>query len=170
MRRVTEDPSLAHRPPRQGPANKQIGNRRLTEDPRPIPRTREGSAFFAFWPAREAPVKVKDGSVVVTELHPAMHLVIEVLDDVAQSYGLPEIVITSGRDGQHMVGSKHGAGEAVDARLSEFLGQIAQRVRQRLDAHRPRTYDVVLELTPTTCTRCGATLRGTHLHVEFDPK
>ena len=67
-----------------------------------------------------------------------------------------DMIITSGIDGQHMEGSRHYTGEALDFRRSHlspeecdlFVGDL----RRRLD----RDYDVVLE--------------SDHVHCEYDPK
>lgn len=74
-----------------------------------------------------------------------------------QAVGLPhEIVITSGTDGSHMVGSKHYSGEALDVRISNFpnkeaVATFARLLRLRLGGD----YDVVIE--------------ADHLHIEYDP-
>ncbi|MBI4241484.1 MAG: hypothetical protein HY613_07180 [Candidatus Rokubacteria bacterium] len=125
-------------------------------------------------------MKLKDGTVNTQNLHPALGLVLNVLDVVIQEFGVGEATITSAQDGKHMVGSKHHQdrpdlpGEAVDARVIDILERYRSRVKELLDATLPRTYDVVLELTPTsvTCKKCGETmyLKGPHLHVEHDPK
>ncbi len=121
-------------------------------------------------------MKVKDATVNLTNLHPDMAIVLEALDAVAKEYGLEEITVTSGQDGSHMMGSKHHQdrsdlpGEAVDGRLVDILQGFCRRVKEILEDQRPRTFDVVLELTPTTCPKCGAGLKGTHCHVERDPR
>ena len=120
-------------------------------------------------------MKPKDATVNLVNLHPAMAPVFDALDAVAREFGLPEITITSGQDGNHMKGKHHQEdlsvpGEAVDARLRDVLEEFARRVKERLDLNRPRTYDVVLETTPTVCPRCKVILKGTHVHVEHDPK
>ena len=67
-----------------------------------------------------------------------------------------DVVITSGTDGQHMVGSKHYSSEALDLRISNIpvldLPLYVERLRARLG----HDYDVVLE--------------SDHIHVEFDPQ
>ena len=73
------------------------------------------------------------------------------------AWDLPfDVVITSGTDGTHKVGSKHYGGDALDFRTSnipaDLLNLYIARVKARLGKH----YDVVLE--------------GDHLHIEFDPK
>lgn len=63
--------------------------------------------------------------------------------------------ITSGDDGDHMVGSKHYEGLALDFRIrtieQRLQGPVAIAVREALGDE----YDVVLE--------------ATHLHVEYHP-
>jgi len=121
-------------------------------------------------------VKVKDSSVNLSNLHPDMALTFEALDAAAREYGLEEITCTSGQDGSHMRGSKHHQdrpdlpGEAVDGRLMDLLAGFCRRVAELLQQKAPWTFDVVLETTPTVCPKCGAGLKGTHIHVERDPK
>ena len=121
-------------------------------------------------------MKPKDATVNLATLHPAMGPVFDILDDVARAFELPEIMITSGQDGSHMKRSKHHQdrldlpGEAVDASLRDILEEFARRVKARLELMSPRTFDVVLEMTPTACPKCGTSLKATHLHVEHDPK
>ena len=125
-------------------------------------------------------MKVKDSSVKIDRLHPAMGLVLDVGDEAAREFGLDEATITSGQDGRHMVGSKHHQdrpdlrGEAVDISVRVILEAFRDRVKQLLEHARQRTYDVILELTPTTvfCEKCShkMELKGPHLHVEHDPK
>ena len=121
-------------------------------------------------------MKPKDPSVNLAGLHPAMAPIFDILDAVAREFGLEESTITSGQDGNHMAGSKHHQdradlpGEAVDARLRDVLEAFCRRVKELSEDRHPRTYDVVLEMTPTICPKCGAGLKGTHCHVEHDPK
>lgn len=125
-------------------------------------------------------MKLKDSTVKVDRLHPAMGLVLDVLDEAAREFGLDEVTITSAQDGSHMIGSKHHQdrpdlrGEAVDARVRDILEKFSERTKILLESGRPRTYDVRLELTPTTvfCEKCShkMELKGPHLHVEHDPK
>lgn len=72
------------------------------------------------------------------------------------------LVVTSGSDGKHKVGSKHYSGDAVDLRVWNLPGydatdtsgsvkQIAAELGRRLGDE----FDVVYE--------------GDHLHVEYDP-
>ena len=79
-----------------------------------------------------------------------------VVDGVLRLRG-SECIITSVKDGKHMVGSLHDKGRAFDCRTSQFrspnlLPQIAQECREALGPE----FDVVLETD--------------HLHVEWDPE
>jgi hypothetical protein len=125
-------------------------------------------------------MKVKDPTVKIDHLHPAMGLVLDVADEAAREFGLDEATITSGQDGRHMVGSKHHQdrldlrGEAVDIGVRPILEAFLGRVKQLLEHARQRTYDVILEVTPTwvTCPKCAHqfAIQGTHVHAEHDPK
>lgn len=67
-----------------------------------------------------------------------------------------ECVVTSGRDGQHMEGSKHYEGKAIDFRTFHLhlheLDAVVKAAKNALG----KDFDVVVE--------------GDHLHVEKDPK
>ncbi len=67
-----------------------------------------------------------------------------------------DIVITSGTDSQHMVGSKHYTGEALDFRSQgvdkDALNLWVERVTERLG----QDYQVIRE--------------ADHVHIEWDPK
>ncbi len=68
-----------------------------------------------------------------------------------------ECTITSCVDGQHMAGSLHAKGAAIDLRTRHVphaieLRQIVDRIKECLGAE----YDVVVETD--------------HLHIEYDPK
>jgi pantothenate kinase-related protein Tda10 len=75
--------------------------------------------------------------------------------NAAQELGL-SIVITSGTDGQHMIGSRHGDAAALDfrtrnlARAQVDAWMVAMRRRLGPD------YDLVDEVD--------------HIHVEYDPR
>lgn len=74
-----------------------------------------------------------------------------------------DAVCTSAKDGQHMDGSLHYEGLAVDLRtrdLSDATSHtLAAKIRERLngDANKNRPYQVILETVPV------------HIHVEWDP-
>jgi hypothetical protein len=98
-------------------------------------------------------VRLKPG-VEVRGLKPEMALAALIVAGVYSSEG-HDCTITSGRDGQHMRGSRHYWGHALDFRTrnvpNEKRPALAEAVREALGGE----FDVVLE--------------STHLHVEFDP-
>lgn len=65
-----------------------------------------------------------------------------------------ELVITSATDGDHMSGSKHHCGDAVDLR-SRTLDD-PEAVTRELKDKLGRDFDVLYE--------------GNHIHIEYDPK
>jgi len=67
-----------------------------------------------------------------------------------------DVVITSLMDGEHMEGSKHYEGMAVDLRTFFFTREEVENVATDLHAELGEDYDVVVE--------------PTHIHVEYDPK
>jgi hypothetical protein len=98
-------------------------------------------------------VRAKIGTILDLnqEIQEAYHLA----EGIYQDYGY-ECVVTSGRDGTHMAGSKHYGGDAIDLRTrhvkdNNTIAMIAQELQIVLGDD----YDVVVE--------------GTHIHVEYDP-
>lgn len=98
--------------------------------------------------------------VSIKRLVPQMLLALRVMEDLFNQYGLPT-VITSGNDGQHMDGSKHYEGAALDFRshhapnLAKGIAQAAKSKLQILG------FDVIFE---------SPNLPNEHIHVEYDPK
>lgn len=64
-----------------------------------------------------------------------------------------DVTITSGMDGEHMVGSKHYIGEALDIRL---LGARTNEFRVLIAKRLGADYQVILE--------------NDHIHIEYSPK
>jgi hypothetical protein len=83
--------------------------------------------------------------------------IIDELHITAAALGLPKPIITSATDGDHKVGSVHGAGNALDLRCASQgpCTQWAMTLKQALGPG----YDVMWENNPTG---------GNHLHVEYD--
>lgn len=83
--------------------------------------------------------------------------------EIWEQCGVPELVVTSINDGQHMKLSKHYRGEAMDLRTHNVReeGRDPEILRAHLAASLGKDYDVILEFTNT---------EREHLHVEFDPK
>lgn len=97
----------------------------------------------------------KDG-VQLAGLHPRVMLRLPDIESVTKFIFTREAVITSALDGQHMEGSLHSRGRALDLRINDqpqpkILGYF-QMMKQRLG----KDWDVVLE--------------NDHLHIEWDPK
>lgn len=65
-------------------------------------------------------------------------------------------VVTSGRDGQHQVNSKHYTDAALDFRIFHLQADELHTVVQALKRTLGQDFDVVIE--------------PSHLHVEYDPK
>lgn len=74
------------------------------------------------------------------------------------AYGGP-VTVTSMRDGQHMAGSLHFQGRAVDIRTDDLSPTAASQWARRISFMLHELgFDTILELNPP------------HIHVEFDPK
>ncbi len=94
--------------------------------------------------------------VKVAGMRPEILLAAVAAERVFEKAGF-ECTITSCVDGQHMVGSLHSKGAAIDLRTRHVphaieLRQIVDRIKECLGAE----YDVVVETD--------------HLHIEYDPK
>ena len=70
-----------------------------------------------------------------------------------------DLVITSATDGQHMAGSLHYEGKALDLRASEAWG-YSDRVRKQIVQHLRRTLGPAFDVV----------LHDSHVHIERDPK
>ena len=98
-------------------------------------------------------LQLKDNSVNLDGLRMPMLLALQRAGRIYQAQGMESLVVTSARDGEHMAGSLHYCGCAVDLRIWGLPDPVsaADRLRREL----PTAFDVWLE--------------STHLHVEFDP-
>lgn len=99
-------------------------------------------------------IQLLDNSVNLDGLQLPMVLAIWWVAQVYRKQGMESLTITSARDGEHMKGSLHYCGAAVDFRIWGLPDPkaAADELKRQLD----KEFDVVLE--------------STHLHVEFDPK
>jgi len=96
--------------------------------------------------------------VDISILTPQIVLGIFICERVYQLYTPNACVITSGFEGNHMEGSLHYNGDAVDLRLPVKYYSIAddhQKLVLALQNHLGDGFDVVLEKT--------------HIHIEYDP-
>ncbi len=71
-----------------------------------------------------------------------------------------DMVITCGANGQHMVGSKHAAGDALDIRTKHLTPQELAALVAALQQRLGPDYDLVMEDVGKT---------NEHLHCERDP-
>lgn len=74
---------------------------------------------------------------------------------------IPELTVTSLRDGHHMTGSLHPHGEAVDIRTHGLGTDLPPVLIQKIKTILGPGYDVILESRGTP---------NEHIHVEWDPK
>lgn len=106
-------------------------------------------------------VAVKSASVKIGQLHPKMEAVIVAVAGAARAMGLPQPVITSGNDSNHMNGSLHFKNRALDFRGNNIKVTVGKLLAENVAGRLGSQYDVVFEtfLQPA----------NNHLHVEFDP-
>ncbi|MEK9724932.1 MAG: hypothetical protein VW405_15810, partial [Rhodospirillaceae bacterium] len=105
-----------------------------------------------------------DRTVIKTKLgvRPRSLTIAAAVANVAALWGVT-VTITSGEDGRHMPGSRHGTGDALDVRSrAPFKGPVEKRaflaaVLSRLGA----SYDGILE------DEGG---KNEHFHIEHDPR
>ena len=121
------------------------------------PRTIDGIVS-----ARTYGVGMKSG-VRISDLDPSMEPVIGAVVQATRNLGLPQPVITAGRDGRHSPNSLHYGGLALDFRGNNI--SIADGTRLEAEVRRllGAGYDVGYE------TFRNAPARN-HLHVEHDPR
>ena len=99
-------------------------------------------------------LSLKQG-VSVSDLQPQIVLGLLVANSVFSRYA-KSVVVTSGSDGQHMAGSLHYSGNAVDLRSHDLLPQTLNRIVLDLRSALGRDFDVFIE--------------SDHIHLEYDPK
>ena len=99
---------------------------------------------------------IKQG-VKARGLQPEIALAVAEAREVYREFNA-EIVITSLLDGEHMKGSKHYDGQAVDLRVRHLSRSDWSTVASRIRVALGPEYDVVLEAEKL------------HIHIEFDPK
>jgi hypothetical protein len=110
--------------------------------------------------AREG-VRVKSNAVKISRLHPKMEPVIVAVAAAARKLALPQPVITSGNDSQHMKGSLHFKNRALDFRGNNIQPAVGKRLESEVRAILGQDYDVAFELFMNASNN--------HLHVEYDP-
>ncbi len=98
-------------------------------------------------------MKLKSG-VRLLGIKPELLIAIQVANDIWSKYG-QELVITSGVEGAHKVGSKHYSGYGVDLRSRYFSENTKTKVVQELKDSLGSEFDVISHKT--------------HIHIEYDP-
>ena len=97
---------------------------------------------------------------VKTTVMPKNLVIMAACANVAEAMGI-EVVVTSGKDSKHMMGSKHYAGNALDIRSKNFksyedkllyLDAVMERLGEK--------YQGILEFVDTP---------NEHFHIEYDP-
>jgi hypothetical protein len=99
-------------------------------------------------------MRIKPG-VILDKLQSPMLRVL-LATNVAFSRQGSEVTITSALDGEHMKGSLHYKGLALDFRTQGLPLFIQNKIVKEINSELGDDFDVVLEKT--------------HLHIEFDPK
>ena len=92
---------------------------------------------------------------VKADVRPKSLTIMAAAANVAELLGL-SLTVTSGEDGQHMAGSRHYTGDAIDIRRRNLAAGQVEQVMGGLKERLGAGYDVVLERT--------------HIHVEYDPR
>lgn len=92
---------------------------------------------------------------VVLSVGASMARALPVIEQCVEKVTGVELVITSASDGQHMVGSKHYTGEAIDIRIHHLEMEDKRKLRAALASVLGPSFDVVWE--------------SDHIHVEYDP-
>lgn len=101
-------------------------------------------------------IRVKDDSVQIGALQPAMYFALRVAEAVYEKYRT-ELVITSGNDAHHSLTSLHYAGAAVDLRTNTLpTDQHARDIAGELGRALGPDFDVIFE--------------GDHIHLELQPR
>ena len=99
-------------------------------------------------------ISFKD-SVECYEVAPVIFDAIVIAHGVYRGMGKDDLTVTSLRDGEHMVGSLHYQGLAVDVRIWDFTTDELPELCTQLRAALGPNYDVVLHRS--------------HIHIEYDP-
>lgn len=98
-------------------------------------------------------MRLKTGVVLSLEPHFAAQL--QIICSIYETVSRVPLVVTSARDGEHISGSKHYTGNAIDLRIAGLMRQDLDEILRCLRRDLPAGFDVVLEKD--------------HIHVEYDP-
>ena len=95
--------------------------------------------------------------VRVQRVQPVVMAIISEMRYVFEEFELPQLVVTAISDGEHMPGSKHFSGEAVDFRVWNIPEKIRPFVFRAMQERFGEHYDCIWH-------------KRSHYHVEHDPK
>ena len=95
--------------------------------------------------------------VDVRGIQPEILLALIAASEVFSRYA-SKAIITSGLEGEHLEGSKHYDGQAIDLRIRHLDKRLWSIIAEDLEKALGPQYDVILEADKL------------HIHVEFDPK
>ena len=108
-------------------------------------------AALMYW--RGYRITVKDG--VVLALAPEMARAWWRIVQAHRDVGLRDPIVTSGTEGDHMAGSLHYVGKAIDLRSRDLTSMQVVQLLGSLRAWLGEDFDVIDEVN--------------HIHVEYDP-
>lgn len=111
--------------------------------------------------AEQHGIKVKNNSVKISSLHPAMAPVFAAVAMAASQLNLPTPVITSGNDSNHKHGSLHFKNRALDFRGNNISVAKGREFAKKVASVIGSDYDVLFETFADSANN--------HLHVEYDP-
>ena len=107
-------------------------------------------------------IVIKDNSVEVASLHPAIWHALRTYDELRQRHGVDkDTVITSGNDGHHSLTSLHWIGHAADARTHDVPSGVMSTIVGELKKALGIDFDVLWEARGTP---------NEHLHIELQPR
>lgn len=98
-------------------------------------------------------------NVRLTDLKPQMVIAYIAVYHVFSGLGY-DVVVTSGNDSTHKIGSKHGEGNALDFRTKHVPRAIIVKLYEQIKAILGSNFDVILE---------SLNLDNEHMHIEYDP-
>lgn len=99
--------------------------------------------------------QMKEG-VDHTNMSPSLTQYYNTIDSIHSCVTGRSAIITSARDGKHMIGSLHYRGRAIDLRTRDLSPKKARRLTRELQTELGRLFDIVVEYD--------------HIHLEYQPR
>lgn len=104
-------------------------------------------------------IAIKSSSVRCTGFKPELIFGLLVFERIYYHFTGADLMITSGNDGDHMVGSKHYTGEAFDARSHDITANEKHQILDQAKTLLEPEFDIILESEGT---------ENEHFHLEYD--